>query len=424
MDINLSTDDIIFDFKNIVKLSNNDKLTKPDKTIPITYDCKSVLNTLDYIFHNIKVGIYQEVKNGKFIHNYQRINNLNYKNEWHQFIKLKDKYKSIKDFDKQRADEFSSRTRKIFKNMEDWFAINCIIFYEDNFLRKQVGGYLITKKMFESLVKKKKIKNAKFCVNQLDHPILKKKYTQPFEHLFGSTNHHLTKNYHSSYIPIFSYSTSDDYMDIAMPTSECINSIKLNVKITPWESRINTAIFRGSSTGCGSTIKTNLRLKACSYSHKWSKNKKTNNLLDAGITRIINRAKKYKDNPITFVKPKKYKYLIKPFMDMNTQANYKYYLNIEGNGTAYRLAVLLKYGFVILDVETQFHLWFYPLLKPYVNYIPVQRNLKDLKKKIKFCQDNDDLCKKISENNIKFYKEIINKKFMFNYLNNMINKYC
>jgi hypothetical protein len=41
-------------------------------------------------------------------------------------------------------------------------------------------------------------------------------------------------------------------------------------------------------------------------------------------------------------------------------------------------------------------MWFTPLLKEYVHYIPIKEDLSDLIQKIKWCKENDDKCKKIA----------------------------
>ena len=52
-------------------------------------------------------------------------------------------------------------------------------------------------------------------------------------------------------------------------------------------------------------------------------------------------------------------------------ALYKYIVNVEGNCAALRLKHLLAGPSAVFFVQTDEIEWFYPLLKPFVHYIPV-----------------------------------------------------
>ena len=60
----------------------------------------------------------------------------------------------------------------------------------------------------------------------------------------------------------------------------------------------SVCVFRGSATGCGITIDTNMRLKAAQLSYEWAKsgefkNKDGDNILDAKLTSWNNKPKIY-----------------------------------------------------------------------------------------------------------------------------------
>ena len=52
-------------------------------------------------------------------------------------------------------------------------------------------------------------------------------------------------------------------------------------------------------------------------------------------------------------------------------AQYKYVVNVEGNCAALRLKYLLAGPSAVFFVQSDEIEWFYPLLKPFVHYIPV-----------------------------------------------------
>jgi len=91
---------------------------------------------------------------------------------------------------------------------------------------------------------------------------------------------------------------------------------------------------------------------------------------------------------------------------------------VDGNAAAYRLLTLLAMNVVVLKVESleDFELWFYPMLKPWEHYVPVNKDLTDLEEKIEWCKEHDDECKQIAENAKKLVVEKLGREHMLNYL--------
>ena len=108
-------------------------------------------------------------------------------------------------------------------------------------------------------------------------------------------------------------------------------------------------------------------------------------------------------------------------MNINTISNYKYILSIEGNIAAFRLSLELAYNSVILLVKSDFYIWYQPLLKPWIHYVPIKKDLSDLVDKIDWCKKNDNKCKIIANNALEFYKKYINKNSINDYLEMLFN---
>ena len=141
--------------------------------------------------------------------------------------------------------------------------------------------------------------------------------------------------------------------------------------------------------------------------------------LDAGVTYIwYDDIKKKGENRIKFIK----NFETKQFVSMEDQAKYKYILNIDGSVTAYRLALELSYNSCILKVDSEYYTWYSHLLKEYVHYIPVKKDLSDLGEKIRWCKENDEKCKNIAENAKNFFNKFFTKDILFDYLQLMINE--
>ena len=63
---------------------------------------------------------------------------------------------------------------------------------------------------------------------------------------------------------------------------------------------------------------------------------------------------------------------------------FRYLLSLDGNAAASRLASLLHTGSAVFLVDSPFREWWYPLLKPWVHYVPVGRALEDLVQRVEW----------------------------------------
>jgi glycosyl transferase family 90 len=173
------------------------------------------------------------------------------------------------------------------------------------------------------------------------------------------------------------------------------------------------AVFRGSSTGIGVDVLTNMRLKACEMSIGRP------DLLDAGLT---SKNIKYRKTPGTrelktiFVKDE----WLKPSMSDNEQIRFKYILILDGHSGAFRLSRFLRYNCVLLVAESKYKMWIHNYMIPHVHYIPVKEDLSDLYKVIEWCNDNEENCMKIIARARQLYDCVINIDFMLKYLENIL----
>ena len=88
------------------------------------------------------------------------------------------------------------------------------------------------------------------------------------------------------------------------------------------------------------------------------------------------------------------------FMELAEQVQrFKYVVNVEGNCAALRLRRLLASPSAIMFVQSDEIEWYYPLLKPYVHYIPVRFSAAggtegvgqvDLAEKVRWAEENPE----------------------------------
>ena len=411
------------------------------KDIPLykPWDCftnvkaVSVINTFRYLFHKFKKAIFIKIKDNK-LSVFLPFSKEKYVNEWSDKIHVNPSYKSMSDFIKHIADlegmtkHFSEKKINAFIN--NWYANNCLIRYEFP-LGEGDSGVCEASNMFQELCEKRALPDIEFFVNRRDFPLLKRDKTEPYHNIFGNYTTPLVSHKYDKYIPILSNVTDESYADIAIPTWEdwCRvqsfenkyfvdnpRTYKYNFEKV-WEEKKNIAVFRGGSTGCGVAIDTNMRLKVA-YLSSLPEN---NQFLDAGITKWNLRPRKIMTSKyLETIEKDKLPFGLVEQLTPEQQSEYKYIINIDGHVSAFRLSLELNMGSVVLLVTSNWKIWFFKFLVPYVHYVPVKADLSDLIDQIKWCQNNDEKCKEISENSRKFYNIYLTKDGILDYLQKLL----
>ena len=164
------------------------------------------------------------------------------------------------------------------------------------------------------------------------------------------------------------------------------------------DGRVATAFFRGTATGGGTTIENNQRLKVAHLSHEWKDDPVKGGdepYLDAAIVGWNLRDKKIADGPMNFLRPNEFKFTAgrHHFTPIYEQSKYKYLVYVDGHCAACRYGFMMRLGSVILKVaprQVADRMWYFDLLQPYVDHVPVKADLSDLEEKIRWCRDNDD----------------------------------
>lgn len=414
-------------------LFSNQTLQIWDKYTNLTAD--STINTFRYIFHKFKKGIFVKIVNND-LRVFLPFSKSCFINEWSSKIEVdKAKYGTINDFI-GRISQVEGRRfnpRFINQNIDEWYANNCLVRYEYpiNEGDSNVGNL---KHMLEELCKHRKIPDIEFFVNRRDFPIITKNETEPYYNIWGTDKPLVSHNY-NKYLPILSMSNNPRYADVLMPTYEDWGRVQTSKNIyfpdicnkynyvfdIPWADKLSTAVFRGTTTGCGVTIDTNPRLKAAYLSHITQPDEQGIPYLDAGITKWNLRPRKLQDsNYLQTIDTKKLPFQLVPYLSPKQQSQYKYIININGHVAAFRLSMELNMGSVVLLVDTEWKMWYSDLLIPYKHYVPVKKDLSDLIDQIKWCRDNDEKCQEIIENAREFYNNYLQERGILDYLQKVL----
>ena len=107
------------------------------------------------------------------------------------------------------------------------------------------------------------------------------------------------------------------------------------------------------------------------------------------------------------------------FTPIYEQSKYKYLVYVDGHCAACRYGFMMRLGSVILKVASRQvadTMWYFPLLKPYFDHIPVKADLSDLEDRIKWCRENDAKCKEIGLRAKEFYEKYVGKEGLLDYV--------
>jgi len=404
---------------------------------------QSILTSVDYIFNKMKTGVFVRIRNNILV-NFIVLYNLEYKNDFAEILKFKNgmtatEYFKIKD---------PKGKGKWNTDLSKWNATNCLLRNEAEDDSPTLAYLSQFYDMIVETCHARKINDSIFFINRKDFPYLDKYWNESYDQIYGD-NVPMKRPYQGTpFIPILSQSTSERHADIAIPTGddwenisqklfvnktrnyksekypgfECTNGYLMdnNQKIPEWKDRKTIFFWRGMGTGCGSTTENNPRFKLSKISEELQK--KGNKTIDAGIVNFTRRDKKIKTDPYVIFTENTEKIPILQKVDRFDQFKYKFIFNLEGNSAAYRFGSLFKFGFCVLNVVSQYKLWFEPFLEDRVHCIFVKNDLSDLEEIMEWCLNHDKECEKIAENGRKFYDKYFNKEFVYDYLSDIFNK--
>lgn len=380
-----------------------------------------VMDTFKYMFHKFRKGIFVSIKDSK-IETFVPFCKAHFVNEYAHLMRA-DTDTDFRDLF-ARVSQLTERKMQramVYNTIYGWCANNGLLRYEMPDIEIDMGTDHIYR-FIEHVCATHPVQDMSFFINKRDFPIRTLTGVEPYTCIWGE-DHPLVSHVYPAYSPIFSMTTASHHADIPMPTwDDCrrvltADNDKCNTETVKWVDKVPIAVFRGASTGLGVTAATNPRLKALSISAAYPE------LLDAGITKWNMRPRRARSSDVyrTIDPAIPKKYPAKNFMTYAEQSNHKYILNIPGHTTSFRLSTLLDLGSVVLHASDRYVMWFEPLLKPYVHYVPVRRDLRDLVERVKWCIANDALCETIARNAKTFHDEHLSLDGMARYMARQLN---
>lgn len=423
-----------------VSLSNNmfkKYNLKLDWPLYHSLEKKYIDTTFRYIFNKFKKGIFVKIHSG-VLQVFLPFSKANFTNEWSAYIKSPPEFPSVNEFIKYSCSlaGFTVTDSKINSFISSWYSNNCLLRHEFP-TREGDSGLGGVKDMLEVLCQTRQVPDIEFFLNKRDFPILKRNLTEPYESLYNNRNLPLLSHKEDKYYPILSMTSSDDFADIPIPTLEDwarVANIEDNKFFDPprsyrynfnhnFSSKKPIALFRGASTGEGTDIDTNMRLKVAYLSSLGQLDTDGIPLIDAGITKWNTRIRKqFGVEHLTTIDYTKLPFGLVSPLTPEQQSDYKYIINIDGHCSAFRLSLEMGMGCVILLVQSKYKMWFGDMIKPWIHYVPVKSDLSDLIQQIKWCKRHDQECNKIVQNCLDFYYTKLSKKGILDYMQLLLTK--
>lgn len=167
----------------------------------------------------------------------------------------------------------------------------------------------------------------------------------------------------------------------------------------PWDKRKRCAIWRGATTGrtfTADTLRDNPRINLAYVCRDFPE------IFDAKITHMAHvegdtaaRAKEILQR----------EGLLGNRMAPVDFRNFMFSIDIDGNANAWGFFEKLALGLCVLKVESPWEQWFYPDLKPWTHYVPVDPSLEDLVPSMRELLDNPKMAQAIAENAAAFAAE-------------------
>jgi len=434
----------------------------------------STMNTLKYLFFHMKCGIYVMIRDGK-LRIFCPFVNSEYRNVWGDVIRVE----GSDDLGRYYADKRKFyRKENVEYDRSKWWANGNIICNElcrpeDKDKMQYWGDHFLApmRDMLAEAANQRQLPDCEFFINKRDYPQLKVNVprgepVEPYGFIYDKDDRDPAQDVDlceehkfKTYAPIMSFYAArpDRFADVPWPSSEdweaacglvfpqtffhkkdergrakfdgnprdLFTEANFRKFERGWDDdRVATAFFRGTATGGGTTVDNNQRLKVAQLCHDWKDDEEKGGeepFLDAQIVGWNLRDKKVANGPMTYLRRHNFSFTAgrHHFTPIYEQSKYKYLVYVDGHCAACRYGFMMRLGSVILKVaprQVADTMWYFPLLRPYHDHVPVKADLSDLEEKIRWCRENDDKCRQIGENALKFYEKHVGRKATLDYI--------
>jgi hypothetical protein len=97
------------------------------------------------------------------------------------------------------------------------------------------------------------------------------------------------------------------------------------------------------------------------------------------------------------------------YVSLPDHCDYKYLLDLQGNGYSGRTKLLFHSGRPLFFQERSWNEYWFFDMKPFVHYIPLKEDLSDFTEKFRWAESNPEQCKSIANNAMEFCKNYLTR---------------
>ncbi|KAI0562961.1 glycosyltransferase family 90 protein [Gracilaria domingensis] len=222
-------------------------------------------------------------------------------------------------------------------------------------------------------------------------------------------------------IPVFSFRTSTSYLDVPVPDPVEYGSNGNYVWNTDeklsYEARIPKLMFRGSSSSLQDYHDHNwlsvprIRLAALARQHP--------DLIDAGITKWMKLGK----NTSVHEVESSLGTGLSDVLNYENQGKYQFIIDVDGGLGSSRKRGILTSGSVPFFQNSNWYMWYEPLLKPFYHFLPVDTYLQDLLERVNAAKADPQGAKRIIDSATCFGERVISKEGAMLYWKVLLQRY-
>ena len=88
---------------------------------------------------------------------------------------------------------------------------------------------------------------------------------------------------------------------------------------------------------------------------------------------------------------------LRPFLPLELFPQFKFIVQIDGNGNSWQLLRKLRLGCCMVMVDSDWRLWHHHALRAWEHYVPVAQNLSNLAERMDWCLRHDEEARKIAQ---------------------------
>lgn len=172
-----------------------------------------------------------------------------------------------------------------------------------------------------------------------------------------------------------------------------------------WQERLDTVFWRGSTTGTppSARLSDNERAALCLLACRHSDQD-----FDFGISQIVQFSPEWRDAAVSAG-------IVKNFVPWHLLDHYKFHIDIDGNTNSWPglFSKLLSGGLVLkIKSEHAYRQWFYHLLLPWVNFVPIRSDLGDLVETVQYLRAHPSEAKRIAAQGQRLAQDLTYEKVL------------